>query len=186
MTGSVNATDLVSIWREVADGFTARLVAVQPHDWAGSTCCTKWDVAALVDHAIGTQRLIPKALGSTGAIDTSGDDRGVVWEAVRPAANAALAAPGALAQRITLSIGEMTAEDALVLLTGDLLVHTWDLARAVGADDHLHPQACAMTYANLEPLDDMLRAPGFYGPKIEPAQDADLQDRLLSFLGRRV
>jgi len=40
--------------------------------------------------------------------------------------------------------------------------------------------------ADLEPIDALLRGPGFYGPKLEPAADADVQDRLLALLGRSV
>jgi uncharacterized protein (TIGR03086 family) len=68
----------------------------------------------------------------------------------------------------------------------DLLVHTWDLARAIGANDRLPPEACTLALHNLEPIDALLRSPGFYGPKLEPSDGADVQDRLLAFLGRRV
>lgn len=42
--------------------------------------------------------------------------------------------------------------DAKVLvprLTQDVLIHTWDLARAVGADDRLDPAWCAMFFDQL-------------------------------------
>jgi uncharacterized protein (TIGR03086 family) len=68
----------------------------------------------------------------------------------------------------------------------DLLVHTWDLARAIGANDRLQTEACEKALADLEPIDELLRGPGLYGPKLEPAAGADVQDRLLAFLGRTV
>ena len=37
----------------------------------------------------------------------------------------------------------------------------------------------------MEPLDDMLRASGQYGPKIAVPVDADEQTRLIAFTGRR-
>jgi hypothetical protein len=43
-----------------------------------------------------------------------------------------------------------------------------------------------MALANLEPIDDLLRGPGIYGPKLEPAAGADVPDRRLAFLGRKV
>jgi hypothetical protein len=33
-----------------------------------------WDVAALVEPAIGAQRIVPKALGATGDMHATGDD----------------------------------------------------------------------------------------------------------------
>jgi len=183
---AVRLTELLTVWREVADGFTERLAAVGPPDWSASTCCEAWDVAELVDHAIGTQRMIPQALGAAGAIDTTGDDLVLVWDAVRGGADAALSAPGALDEIVKLTIGEMAAKDGIGIFLGDLLVHTWDLARAIRVNDGLHPEACAIALANLEPIDDLLRSPGLYGPKLEPAGGADVQDRLLAFLGRTV
>ena len=37
----------------------------------------------------------------------------------------------------------------------------------------------------MEPLDDMLRASGQYGPKVEVSDDADEQVRLIAFTGRQ-
>jgi uncharacterized protein (TIGR03086 family) len=129
---------------------------------------------------------VPKALGATGDIDVEGEDLVQVWRTVRAAAEQALGAPGALDEVVKLPFGEMPAKDGLGFPIGDLLVHTWDLARAVGADDRLDPEACAVIYANLEPIDGLVRAPGFFGPKLEPASDADAQDKLLAFVGRQV
>jgi uncharacterized protein (TIGR03086 family) len=184
---AASQADPLTIWREVADGFTDRLAAVGRADWSAPTCCEAWDVAALAGHVIDAQRAVPRALGASGAIDTTGDDLVRVWDAVRQAADAALSAPGALDQIVSLAaVGEMPAGNACAFLRGDLLVHTWDLARAIGASDRLHPGACALALAIMEPVDDLLRAPGFYGPKLEPAPGADVQDRLLAFLGRQV
>jgi uncharacterized protein (TIGR03086 family) len=179
-------TELLTMWRQVADGFTERLEAVGPHDWSSPTCCEGWDVAKLVDHAIGAQRMVPRALGATGAIDATGDDLILVWKAVRGGADAALGAPGALDELVRLPFGEMKASDGIAFPMSDLLVHTWDLARAIGANDRLQTEVCEKALADLEPIDELLRGPGFYGPKLEPAAGADVQDRLLAFLGRTV
>jgi uncharacterized protein (TIGR03086 family) len=130
--------------------------------------------------------MVPKALGATGDIDVEGDDLVPVWKTVRAAADQALSTPGALDEVVKLPFGEMPAKDGFGFPIGDLLVHTWDLARAIGADDRLLPEACAVVYANLEPIDALIRAPGFFGPKLEPAPDADAQDKLLAFVGRQV
>lgn len=179
-------TEALALWRQVADGFTERLRAVGPDDWSRPTCCERWDVTSLVDHAIGAQRMVPKALGASGDIDMTGDDLARVWDTVRVAADRALSAPGALDQVIQLPFGQMPAKEGFGFPTGDLLVHSWDLARAIGADDRLLAEACAVVYAKLEPLDEVIRAPGFFGPKLEPATGADAQDTLLAFVGRRV
>jgi uncharacterized protein (TIGR03086 family) len=68
----------------------------------------------------------------------------------------------------------------------DVLVHTWDLARAVGGDERLDEAAVAGAYSGLKPMDAMIRRPGVFGPKVEAPEGADLQTEFLSFLGRQV
>jgi hypothetical protein len=36
----------------------------------------------------------------------------------------------------------------------------------------------------MEPLDELLRQSGQYGPKVEVPADADVQSRMLAFIGR--
>jgi uncharacterized protein (TIGR03086 family) len=179
-------TDALAMWREVAAGFDQRMANVGVDDWTAPTCCPDWTVTQLVEHAIGSQRFVPKALGASGDIDVEGDDLVEVWKTVRAAADQALGAPGAMDRVVTLPFGEMPAREGLGFPIGDLLVHTWDLARAIGADDRLDAEACAVVYANLAPIDGNIRAPGFFGPKLNSAPDADAQDRLLAFVGRQV
>jgi uncharacterized protein (TIGR03086 family) len=68
---------------------------------------------------------------------------------------------------------------------GDVVVHTWDLARATGLDETLDADVVHDMLVGMEPLDDMLRASGQYGPKVEVGADSDEQTRLIAFTGRR-
>jgi uncharacterized protein (TIGR03086 family) len=72
------------------------------------------------------------------------------------------------------------------LLCSDTLIHTWDLARATGQDERLDPGAVARSEAFLAPIDEAIRRPGGFAPKIEPPADADEQTRFLNFCGRAV
>jgi uncharacterized protein (TIGR03086 family) len=84
-------------------------------------------------------------------------------------------------------MGPMPAEQVLGRLVAmDVLVHTWDLARAVGGDEQLDADAVAQSFSGLKPLDAMIRQPGLFGPKVECAADADEQTQFLSFVGRQV
>ncbi len=67
----------------------------------------------------------------------------------------------------------------------DVLVHTWDLARTVGADERLDEDSVRHAYEALKPMDAMIRQPRVFGPKLEPPLDADQQKQFLYFLGRR-
>lgn len=68
--------------------------------------------------------------------------------------------------------------------TADVFMHTWDLARATGQDDRLDPDFCAQLLGGMEPLDELLRSSGQYGPRVDVPADADVQARLLGFIGR--
>jgi uncharacterized protein (TIGR03086 family) len=68
---------------------------------------------------------------------------------------------------------------------GDVLVHTWDLARATGLDEALDPEEVTRMLHGLEPLDEVLRASGHFGPKVDVPADADEQTRLIAFTGRQ-
>lgn len=68
--------------------------------------------------------------------------------------------------------------------TADVFMHTWDLARATGQDETLDPERCAMMLAGMEPLDELLRSSGQYGPRVPIPDDADPQTKLLAFIGR--
>jgi uncharacterized protein (TIGR03086 family) len=80
----------------------------------------------------------------------------------------------------------MQADAAKLLprLTQDVLVHTWDLARAVGADDHLDPVYCAMYFEQLPTDADTLSASGMFAPPIAVDDHSDFQTKLLALLGR--
>ncbi len=69
---------------------------------------------------------------------------------------------------------------------GDVLVHTWDLARATGLDERLDPDEVHRLLAAMEPNDEMMRQGTAFGPKVAVGPDADEQTQLLAFSGRRV
>jgi hypothetical protein len=77
--------------------------------------------------------------------------------------------------------------DALRLvpnLTRDVLVHTWDLARAVGADDRLDPGWCETFYGPLQANAEALTGGGMFKAAVVVRDDADVQSRLIARLGR--
>jgi uncharacterized protein (TIGR03086 family) len=68
--------------------------------------------------------------------------------------------------------------------TGDVWMHSWDLAKALGRDVDLGEQRCADTLVAMEPMDEVLRSSGQFGPRVEVPADASPQDRFIAFIGR--
>ena len=71
-----------------------------------------------------------------------------------------------------------------MLVTGDVLIHTWDLARSAKLDERLDAGLVSEMLVGMQPIDELLRGSGHYGPKVEVPDDADEQTRLIAFTGR--
>jgi hypothetical protein len=69
-------------------------------------------------------------------------------------------------------------------LTRDVFVHTWDVARAVGADDRLDPRWCELFYAALPSDHDALSASRMFNAPVAVGDHTDTQSKLLARLGR--
>lgn len=178
-------TELLDQWRTVADAFGTRLTTVQDDQWDDPTPCEDFTVRQLIEHAVDVQRLIPRGLGAHPDIDTPlGDDAGAAWGKIVAAADAALRSEGALDRVVPSMMGERPVHQSLGIITSDLLIHTWDLARAIGADETLPTEIVAHTLEKMEPMDAMLRQSGMFGPKVEVPADAPVQVKLIAFTGR--
>src|SRR4029079_2178566 len=82
-------------------------------------------------------------------------------------------------------IGRMSLANAIdMIYTGDVFMHPWGLARAHGQDETLDPDKCAAMLEGMLPMDEVLRQSGQYGPRVHVADDADVQTKLLAFIGR--
>jgi uncharacterized protein (TIGR03086 family) len=83
-------------------------------------------------------------------------------------------------------IGEMPLDAAIAMVyTPDVFMHTWDLAHATGQDERLDPNRCAQLLERMLSMEGAMRASGQYGPRVDVAEDAHVQTRLLAFTGRR-
>jgi len=81
----------------------------------------------------------------------------------------------------------MSAGELIGLRTGDVLVHTWDLAVTLGTDTTLDADLVTRVWDALAPMAPFIGHLGVFGegPSGALAPDAPLQDRLLDLTGRR-
>jgi uncharacterized protein (TIGR03086 family) len=173
-------SDAVEQHRRALDEFSRR-VDTAGGRWDQTSPCEGWTAGDVVDHVTSNHRSIAERLGATAPEGTG--DRAADWTACRDAATTALGSAD-LTQVTDTPFGPMPAEAFLGIITSDTLVHTWDLARATGGDEALPEDMAQATYDNLLPLDEAIRIPGVFGPKVPVPDDASVQDRLLGFLGR--
>lgn len=165
-----------------ADGFRERLVALGPDDWAARTPCEGWTVADLVDHTIATVRLVADSVGDVDAAPDA--DALARFDAACADLRRKVADPRLAGERVASPFGELALKPLVSsVVVHDVLVHTWDLARATGGDEELDGELVEHALAAMTPFDAALRGHGF-GEKVAPPQGADRQTELLCFLGR--
>ena len=174
--------------RAVAGHFTDLVRGADPHGWDRPSPVKEWRARDVVAHLV---EWFPAFLEAGAGVrlpagPSAADDPVGAWQAHYDAVQALLddpATPG-----MTLSnphIGDVPLDQAVDrFYTGDVFLHTWDLARATGQDATLDSERCALMLAGMEPLDDVLRQSGQYGPRIAVPDDAPVQDRLIGFIGR--
>lgn len=182
-------------------GFERRLRAVLPQQWAWPTPCTDWTVRHLVNHMTrGNLNYVRLLQGGTSAeflrlreADALGRDPvGAYASSVQECAEA-FAAPGVFHRVLDYPLGKVSGGQALAVRTTDTTIHTWDLARAIGADESLDIGLVAWIDDSLEEIyAGLAETPTavettyrfFAAPGGPLARDASRQDRLLHRMGR--
>jgi uncharacterized protein (TIGR03086 family) len=171
----------------VAGQFTARVEAVPADAWDNPAPCEGWVARDVVRHVVewvpsffATYADLPLDSGPPVDVDTVG-----AWRALDESLRAALADPVVATREFEMRGGRYSVEAAIdMFCTGDLLVHTWDLARAAGLDETLDPGEVHRVFSGMEAYDDALRQSGQYGPRVAVPDDADEQTKLIAFTGR--
>jgi hypothetical protein len=69
-------------------------------------------------------------------------------------------------------------------VTADVVVHTWDLARAVGVDATIDPEMANRLLAGFAGMEDVLVASGHYKPAVMVDDDASVETKLIAATGR--
>ena len=175
-------------WRRLADDLGRRVDGVPPGRWDDPAPCEGWVARDVVRHLVEWMPALyfPAVDLPVPAIPSVDDDPAAAWRATDAAVSALLADPALAGRPTSTRAGDMTLE-ALVAMTGlmDLLVHTWDLARATGQDETIDGEEAAAFLAGIEPWDAALRSSGQYGPRVPAPDGADAAAGLLAFTGRR-
>jgi uncharacterized protein (TIGR03086 family) len=175
--------------RAIAGVFTERVRGVAPSAWDNPAPCDGWVARDVVRHLVewfpaflraGTGLELPKGPG----VD---DDPVAAWAVHNNGVQALLDDPATRTRMLAdPRLGDLPLDKAVdMFYTADVFMHTWDLARATGQDERLDPGKCAQLLEGMLPMDSALRTSGHYGPRVDVAEDADVQTRLIAFIGRR-
>ncbi|MBV1853615.1 TIGR03086 family metal-binding protein [Catellatospora tritici] len=174
--------------RLVAGAFSDRVRGAAPSTWDDPAPCAGWVARDVVRHLV---EWFPAFLHAGAGVDlpkgpSVDEDPVAAWTVHRDGVQALLDDPTTARRTLTNPhLGSLPLDEAIATFyTSDVFLHTWDLARATGQDERLDPDRCARMLAGMLPMEQALRDSGHYGPRVEVPADADVQTRLLAFIGR--
>jgi uncharacterized protein (TIGR03086 family) len=182
--------DVISALEQSYDQ-TAKLVAgLTPAELATPSPCAGWDVRATLNHMLGATWMFTLVnqgqAADEGAGDVIGDDARLAVSAAAKENLASWRQPGAFDGDRSYSFGTFPAAAAAMLNLGEVVVHSWDVAKATGQELLIDPAVGHMIYdwAVSIPLDDF-RDHGAFGPEVTVSASASIVDRLVCLLGRQ-
>ncbi|MEO3786603.1 TIGR03086 family metal-binding protein [Actinocorallia sp. B10E7] len=184
-------------YRRRADAFERKVVSVRPDQWSNPSPCEKWTARDVVRHIIDMHGVMLRPLGrSLSPAPSVDDDPVAAFRAARADVEAVLDDPSLAGEPCETFAGPMSAEQNIdQVVSDDLPLHGWDLARATSQDDTMDSEDVERAWAVMKAIPPELlerfRTPGAFGPGVEVfgpeaevPEGATLQDRLLAFVGR--
>jgi uncharacterized protein (TIGR03086 family) len=178
--------EMADRFQRVAAGMTERVLEVPPDRWDDPAPCEGWVARDVVDHLV---QWLPGFYFSSfdvplPTLPATEDDPVGAWLGLRDSMQAAIDDPDIAFRTADTPLGT-TFAGAFHAAVTDVLVHTWDLARATGLDEHLDTAEVHRQVEHLEamPFDAMV-ASGHYGGRVDVPAGADEQTQLLAALGR--
>lgn len=166
---------------------TAVLATVPAQSWTNPSPCEGWTARDVLRHMLETQRDFLTGhdidLGVAPDLDT---DPAGAWRAHAERVIAAITDDAVAAIEYDGHFGPTTVGATLEqFYVFDMVVHRWDIARSIGADDELSDTELDWIEAGANSFGEALYMDGVCRPGVEPPANADRKARLLALLGRR-
>lgn len=185
--------DIPAMFSRAVAEFDARVRVIGDGQWQAATPDEDWSVRDLANHMTGEDLWAPPLLaGSTIAEvgdrfdgDVLGADPRAAWTAASAGAVRAVGQDGAMDRIVHLSFGDFPGREYTWQLLADHLIHAWDLARAIGADERLDGELVESCAGWFDAVEDAYRDAGAIAARPPVPGDADAQTVLLARFGRR-
>jgi len=164
--------------------------SIQPGDLGLPTPCTEYDVRTLLGHLLAVLDRVDLALNGGNPLElpsiTTTDDVTGTWKERRAKLEATLADDDVLTRSCTVPWGTVPGAVAVAGYTGELTVHSWDLAKAIGKIDQLDDELATYLLPLVQRAIPAEPRGGHmpFGPVVPVADDASPYDRLAAWQGR--
>jgi uncharacterized protein (TIGR03086 family) len=153
-------------------------------DWVRPSPVAEWTALHVVKHLVDWSRAFLTGAGiELPALDVDVDPV-AAWKQHVADIQSILDDPGG---RVLSNphTGDKPVDEAIdQFYTADVWMHSWDLAKALGREPDLGEERCNAALRAMEPLEQMLRDSGQFGPAVPVADGACAQDKLMAFIGR--
>ncbi len=169
-------------FQQLVDRFTAVLDGLPASAWAAPSPCADWTAADVVAHVVDTQRDFLTQHGVDLGPRPAGDP-GALWAAHRAAV---LAVDDDVWHREYAGFfGPTTVGATLTDFYGfDLVVHRWDVGRAVGRDVRFSDAELDDVERSIAGFGEHLYGEGICARPVAVPDGADRQTRVLALMGR--
>ncbi|HEY2166006.1 MAG TPA: TIGR03086 family metal-binding protein [Jatrophihabitantaceae bacterium] len=180
--------------------FTARVDAVADDQWDGPTPASEWSVRDLIGHVVDEHRWAPPLVNGhdlaaaeqivKGSRSTRNDaERGLdlkaEWHDVATASAQAFGEPGALERQVSLSRGPTPCTTYLDEMLFDLVVHGWDLGKAIGYPGSWPEALVESVWHEVQRMGDLHALGGdMFAPAVAVPDDAPALHKLVGATGR--
>jgi uncharacterized protein (TIGR03086 family) len=184
-------------YRRHADAFRRKVAAVRRDQWSNQSPCEAWNARDVVDHIVTMHGVMLRPVNrAPRPAPAMSDDPLGAFEAARADIEAVLDDAELAGAECDTPNGRMTVEQQIdEVVSDDLVLHGWDLARATHQDDTMEPEDVERLWSTTTAIPAELmakyRTPGafgpgveVYGPEVKVPKGAPLQDRLLGLIGR--
>jgi len=181
-------TDISDRYRRLSTRFTDLVESVPSDRWDRQSPCEDWQAKDVVAHIVTTEAEHLKRMNIDVTESIEGLEPLAAWPIVRDRMQQALDTPQEAEHSYDGFFGRTTlAASVDQFYSMDLVVHAWDLARAVGLKEFEEMPAPELDEVarSIESFGDNMRAPGVFGPEVDAPAGADRQTKLLAVMGRQ-
>jgi uncharacterized protein (TIGR03086 family) len=186
--GDVADDSIHDTWVRVADDFDRMARRVPDDRWDAPAPPEGWTTRDVVRHLV---EWVPALLRDGASVEiTPGpsvdEDPVGAWRHFADQVEQVLADPQ-VHQRLFSHgrAGDHPLDEAIqTFVLGDVVMHTWDLAKGGGLDVVLDPAVVHSLVEGLRPMGDFLEKSGQYGPAVPTPPGASEQDELIGLIGR--
>ncbi|MDQ6850742.1 MAG: TIGR03086 family metal-binding protein [Actinomycetota bacterium] len=181
----------VQMFVAATNAFGERVHAVDDAQWSAPTPDAEWSVADLVEHLVHEHRWAPpllngldfEAAGKVADSEIVGGNLAQAWDDAAATSIDAAVADHALERTVAISRGDTDARIYLNEMILDAVVHSWDLATAIGFADPLSDDLVEYAYLGVEGAGDLSES-GLFARPVDVPEDASTLEKLVAATGR--